>query len=155
MSIVYLGIGSNLGNREENCLHSIELLQNRGVSVRKRSSMYETAPWGVENQPPYLNMAIEIETELGPEALLHILQDIESKVGRAKTYRWGPRVLDLDILLFNQLVMNTEELTIPHPYMHQRDFVLRPLNEIAPGVKHPLLQSSISELLKKAESRSS
>lgn len=155
MSIVYISIGSNLGNKENNCLRAIELLEKRGIIVKKRSSIRETEPWGLKDQPPFLNMAIEIETSLKPEELLVLLKDVETEVGRETTYRWGPRIIDLDILLFNSIILNTDDLTIPHPYMHERDFVLRPLNEIAPGVKHPLLKLSVSELCKKFESKSS
>ncbi len=153
MSIVYIGIGSNLGNREKNCLYAIELLEKRGILVKKRSSLHETEPWGVKDQPSFLNIAIEIETELEPKELLALLKDIETEVGREKTYHWGPRIIDLDILLFNSLILNTDDLKIPHPYMHKRDFVLRPLHEIAPGVKHPLLKMSVRELLQKLESQ--
>jgi 2-amino-4-hydroxy-6-hydroxymethyldihydropteridine diphosphokinase len=155
MSIVYISIGSNLGNKKSNCLHAIELLEKRGIIVKKRSSIHETEPWGVKDQPPFLNMAIEVETALKPEELLVLLKNVETEVGREKTYQWGPRIIDLDILLFNSIILNTDDLTIPHPYMHERDFVLRPLNEIAPGVKHPLLKLSVSELLQNFKCKSS
>lgn len=153
MSIVYIGIGSNLGNREENCLHAIKLLEKGGIIVKKRSSLYETEQWGVKDQPPFLNMAIEIETALKPKELLALLKDIETEVGREKTYHWGPRIIDLDILLFNNRIVNTDDLRIPHPFMHERDFVLRPLHEIAPSVKHPLLKMTVRELLQKLDSQ--
>jgi len=149
MSVAYIGIGSNLGNRQENCLHAIELLQEKGIIVTKRSSLYETAPWGVKDQPPFLNMTIEIETELEPKVLLRILKDVEKKLGRKKSLKWGPRIIDLDILLVDDLISDGDDLKIPHPLMHKRDFVLRPLCEIAPDVKHPLLKLSIDELLQK------
>ncbi len=149
MSVVYIGIGSNLGNREVNCKKALEQIRQRGMTIRKESSRYETEPWGVHDQPHFLNMAVEIETELGPEELLRALKGIETAMGRSKTFKWGPRIIDLDILLFGDLVLDGEELKIPHPFMHERDFVLKPLAEIAPGVKHPVLRKSIKELLGK------
>ncbi len=152
MSVAYIGIGSNLGNRQENCLYAIELLQKKGIIVTKRSSLYETEPWGLKDQPRFLNMAIEIETGLEPAALLRILKGVERELGRPKAHeekslKWGPRIIDLDILLFDNIILNEDNLKIPHPLMHERDFVLRPLCEIAPDIKHPLLKVSIIDLL--------
>jgi 2-amino-4-hydroxy-6-hydroxymethyldihydropteridine diphosphokinase len=149
MSLAYIGIGSNLGNRQKNCLRAIELLTGKKIIVTKRSSLYETEPWGIKDQPKFLNMVIEIETKLNPKKLLVILKDIENEVGRKESLKWGPRVIDLDILLVDNLILNQDDLIIPHPLMHKRDFVLRPLAEIAPDVKHPLLKLSIDELLQK------
>ncbi len=146
MSVVYIGIGSNLGDRKENCLRAIELLQKREIIVTKRSSLYETEPWGVKDQPLFLNMAIEIETGLNPEELLKILKEIEREVGRERYFKWGPRIIDLDILLFDNIILKTDNIEIPHPLMHERIFVLRPLCEIAPDIKHPLLKVSVSDL---------
>jgi 2-amino-4-hydroxy-6-hydroxymethyldihydropteridine diphosphokinase len=147
MSIVHIGIGSNLGDREEHCLEAVRLFSEKRIHVRRRSSMYETEPWGVKNQPSFINMAIEAETGLTPARLLEVLKIIEDEVGRVETFRWGPRVIDLDILFYDDLVMNTPELTIPHPRAHEREFVLRPLTEIAPDKIHPVLRKTIKELL--------
>lgn len=149
MYLAYIGIGSNLGNRQKNCLRAIELLTEKKIIVTKRSSLYETEPWGIKDQPKFLNMVIEIETKLNPKELLVILKDIENEVGRKESLKWGPRVIDLDILLVDNLILNQDDLIIPHPLMHKRDFVLRPLAEIAPDTRHPLLKLSIDELMQK------
>lgn len=146
MATVYLGLGSNLGDREDNLATSIELLERRGITVKKRSSLYETEPWGESSQPPFLNMALEGETELEPRDLLVMLKSIEMEMGREKGKKWGPRIIDLDILLYNHIILNEDVLKIPHPFMHEREFVLRPLCEIAPDVVHPLLKMSVLEL---------
>ncbi len=146
MATVYLGLGSNLGEREHNLRKSIELLEQRGITVRKRSALFETKPWGVSNQPSFLNMALEVETSLAPRDLLIVLKSIETGMGRGEGVRWGPRIIDLDILLYNHIILDEDALKIPHPYMHEREFVLRPLSDIAPDVVHPLLKMSIREL---------
>jgi 2-amino-4-hydroxy-6-hydroxymethyldihydropteridine diphosphokinase len=146
MATVYIGIGSNLGNRHENCFRAIELLQQNGLLATKQSSMHETEPWGVTDQPAFVNMAIEIETDLDPQKLLSLLKKIEKDMGRQETLRWGPRIIDLDILLYNAITLNTDALTIPHPLMHEREFVLKPLAEIAKDMIHPVLKRKINDL---------
>ncbi|MBI5634227.1 MAG: 2-amino-4-hydroxy-6-hydroxymethyldihydropteridine diphosphokinase [Nitrospirae bacterium] len=151
MSIVHIGIGSNLGNRQENCLEAIRLLEQHGLSVVKRSSMIETAPWGVTDQPYFINLAIEAETDLSPEELLLLLKSIEDAMGREKTAHWGPRVIDLDILFYDNRIIDSADLKIPHPHLHERDFVLIPLLEIAPEKSHPVLKMKIRELKSQRE----
>jgi len=146
MHTAYIGIGSNLGNREDNCERAIRLLTEHGIRITKRSSMIETEPWGVEEQPKFINMAAEIETALSPEDLLHLLKKIEVDAGRLPASRWGPRIIDLDILLYDDLIMKTGELEIPHPGISEREFVLKPLAEIAPDKVHPVLKKSIKSL---------
>ncbi|MCL4476074.1 MAG: 2-amino-4-hydroxy-6-hydroxymethyldihydropteridine diphosphokinase [Nitrospirae bacterium] len=153
MAVVHIGIGSNLGNRGENCLKALDLLSARGVIIRKRSSLHETEPWGVLDQPKFINMAAEGETALGPLKLLEVLKDIEAEAGRKESYRWGPRVIDLDILFYDDMVMDSPELKIPHPLMHEREFVLRPLAEIAPDKIHPVLKKTVKELLSECRHR--
>jgi len=153
MAVVHIGIGSNLGNRGENCLKALDLLSARGVIIRKRSSLFETEPWGVQDQPKFINMAAEVATELGPLKLLETLKSVEEEMGRKESYRWGPRVIDLDILFYDDMVMDSPELKIPHPLMHEREFVLRPLAEIAPDKIHPVLKKTVKELLSECRHR--
>lgn len=147
MSEAYIGIGSNLGNRKQNCENAISLLKENRITVLKRSTMLETEPWGIKDQPKFINMAIKIDTILEPEDLLNLLKNIESAVGRTQTFRWGPRIIDLDILLYENLVINAHNVQIPHPGIKDRDFVLNPLAEIAPDKIHPVSRKSIRELL--------
>ena len=147
MTVAYVGIGSNIGNRRYNCMKAIELLRKGGLKVSKVSSLYETEPWGVKDQPRFINMAVEIETALPPEKLLALLKATEKKMGRKESVRWGPRQIDLDILLYGELAMRSDTLTIPHPHMHERKFVLEPLSEIAPKTIHPVLRKTIAALL--------
>jgi len=152
MSVAYIGIGSNLGDREFNCKQAIGFIRQKGTTVIKESSPYETKPWGVTDQPLFLNMAIEIETDLKPFELLRTLKDIENEMGRKETFLWGPRIIDLDILLYDNNIVDEEGLRIPHLHMQDREFVLRPLCEIAGDVIHPSLLLSIEELLQRLKS---
>ena len=147
MPTAYIGIGSNLGDREENCERAIKLLEAGKINVIKRSSMIETEPWGVEDQPKFINMAVEIETDLTPGELLQFLKKIEDEIGRSPAERWRPRIIDLDILLYNDFILKTPELEIPHSHIAEREFVLKPLAEIAPDKIHPVLEKSIKDLL--------
>jgi len=154
MPTAYLGIGSNLGNRKHNCRTAISHLIDSGIKVLRHSSMIETEPWGMKDQPPFINMAIKLQTDLTPEDLLTLLKKIEITVGRVPGPRWGPRVIDLDILFYNNLIMDTAELKIPHQEIIARYFVLKPLAEIAPDLVHPVLKKSILQLLSELRSRS-
>jgi len=147
MSIAYIGIGSNLGNREENCQKAIALLIEKNIKITKRSSPYEIEAWGVKEQPRFINMAVEIETNLEPAELLKVIKEIENSMGRRKGIRWGPRVIDLDVLLYDDLILKTHDLEIPHPGIKDREFVLKPLSEIAPDKIHPIFKKSIKTLL--------
>jgi 2-amino-4-hydroxy-6-hydroxymethyldihydropteridine diphosphokinase len=145
---VYIGIGSNLGNKKENYLEALaRIAKLPKTRIIKESSLYESQPLG-NSKEWYVNGVIEIETELKPEMLLKKFKNIERAMGRKKVRkRWGARIIDLDILLCDSVVINKKNLKIPHPEMHQRKFVLIPLSELAPQVIHPVLGSSISELL--------
>ncbi len=147
MATAYIGIGSNIGNREDNCKNAIKLLIEYGVRVLKLSSKIETKPWGMSDQPDFINMAIRVETAKEPLELLDILKNIETDIGRRPGPRWGPRVIDLDILLYEDQTVKTSHLEIPHPRMCERAFVLEPLCEIAPEALHPILNKSVRELL--------
>ncbi|MBI4838049.1 MAG: 2-amino-4-hydroxy-6-hydroxymethyldihydropteridine diphosphokinase [Nitrospirae bacterium] len=147
MPIVYLSIGSNLGRRQENCERAVSLLSENGVKITKRSSMIETEPWGIKDQPDFINMAVEAETEKNPEELLGIIKKIEAEIGREENIQWGPRVIDIDILFYDDLIIKTPELGIPHPLIHERYFVLYPLAEIAPEKVHPVLGKSVRTML--------
>lgn len=147
MAVVFLGIGSNLGRRKENCLKALEILKKKGLTLLASSSIIETEPWGVEDQPPFVNMVVKAETKLSPLQLLKTVKEIEKEMGRRETYRWGPRVIDIDILFYDSQVVDLPELKIPHPYIQDREFVLRPLSEIAPDLVHPILKKPIKVLL--------
>lgn len=147
MPRVYIGIGSNLGRREEQCMRAIGVMREKGLMVLRHSSLHETEPWGNENQPSFINAVVEVETGLKPIPLLALLKQIEHDMGRQHTVRWGPRMIDLDILFYDDLKMDEPGLSIPHPLMHERVFVLAPLAEIAPDLVHPVLLKTVRELL--------
>lgn len=149
MATVYLGLGTNLGNKEANLRTAIYKLQERIGKQVSLSSFYETAPWGFESDHSFLNAAIGLETSLSPIEILHITQEIEKELGRTKKSvngSYSDRLIDIDILLYDTLVLQTPKLTIPHPLMTERDFVMKPLIEIAGNVIHPTRQKTLSEL---------
>lgn len=154
MNLAYIGLGSNLGDRAALIKCSIKMLnEERQVNVTKISTMIATKPVGGPPQPDYLNAAVEIETSLLPDELLHTLQGIELELGRERVTKWGPRTIDLDILFYGDVVVNSEHLTIPHHLLHLRRFVLEPLVEIAQDLRHPHFDKTILELFEDLDNK--
>jgi len=146
-TICYIGLGSNVGDRLQNIKKAVSLIADWPDSkILKTSSIYETEPWGVKDQAPFFNAVIEISTNLLPEVLLKHCLDTEKQMGRIRTIKWGPRIIDLDILFYGSQVIKTDTLVIPHPLLAERDFVIIPLNDIAPDFIHPVTHLSIHEL---------
>ena len=147
MTTVYIALGTNVGDRHHNLHEAIRLLKDAGLHIQKTSSIYETEPVDYLDQAWFLNVALEAQTDLSPLDLLHKLRAIESTMGSKKPFAKGPRLIDLDILLYNNESIATPELQIPHPRMLQRRFVLVPLAEIAPNLRHPLWPATATQLL--------
>lgn len=146
MERVYLATGSNIGDKAANLVIALEMIELYVGEIIKTSSVYRTAAWGKEDQPDFLNQAIAVETNLEPETLLLAVMEIEQKMGRERRIRWGERLIDIDILFYGQLISHSQRLTIPHPFIQERNFVLQPLLEIDPDLIHPVFQQSIREL---------
>lgn len=146
MKPVYLGIGTNLGDRFANLQKAVEMLQER-MTVTAVSPVYATEPWGDTNQPPFLNACVAAVTDLQPRELLALLKEIEREMGRTPTRHWGPRVIDIDILFYNRLVLHEPDLTIPHPAVPERAFVLAPLADIIPEYVHPETGKTVEQML--------
>jgi 2-amino-4-hydroxy-6-hydroxymethyldihydropteridine diphosphokinase len=144
----FLSLGSNLGQSRDYLRQAVELIGSSETGqIAGLSQVYRTKAWGKTDQPDFLNMAIELRTSLRPEMLMQQLLEIEKKMGRERKEKWGERIIDIDILLYENEVVNTDNLIIPHPEMHNRKFVLVPLMELHPQAVHPVLQKNISQLL--------
>jgi 2-amino-4-hydroxy-6-hydroxymethyldihydropteridine diphosphokinase len=145
-NIIYIALGSNLEDREENLGTAIAAMPPDIIPL-VCSPIYETPPWGYIDQPAFLNQVIKAKTDLEPEKLLRYLIELEEKVGRQPTFRYGPRKIDLDILFYNNIVVDMPGLTIPHPRIQERAFVLVPLSDVAPNLTHPILSQTVTEML--------
>ncbi len=145
----YIGFGSNLGDRQKYIFDAINLLKNtQGIFLCEVSPIYETKPVGYKDQPDFLNCVAKIETTLSPEKLLDACVYIENELERKRIIKWGPRTIDLDVLFYGDLIVNNENLKIPHPLLHEREFVLVPLKDLSPDFRHPKFHNSIDELYK-------
>lgn len=143
---VYLALGSNLGDRLTNLKQAISALTPQ-MNVKAKSEVYETPPWGYEDQPKFLNQVVKVQTYLAPEALLKHLKRLELALGRKESFPNGPRLIDIDILFYDDLALDTASLVIPHPRLHERAFVLLPLMDIDPDLVHPVNKKSVREML--------
>jgi 2-amino-4-hydroxy-6-hydroxymethyldihydropteridine diphosphokinase len=146
MHIVHLGIGTNEGNKLSNIETSLVNISDSIGFITKKSSLYETKAWGIEDQENFINLTIEVETALFPLELIEKLLAIENKMGRKREIKWASRIIDIDILFFENYRINTSNLTIPHPYITYRNFVLAPLLDICPEFMHPTLKKTIKQL---------
>ena len=149
MAIAYLGLGTNVGNKRRNMITAAALLAERVGDVLALSGFYETEPWGFQSENTFLNAALQLDTSLSPLELLKATQEIEIEMGRTQKSNgaYHDRIIDIDILLYEDLVLQTPELTLPHPLMHERLFVMEPLAEIAPNVIHPVFKKPVISLL--------
>ena len=143
---IYIALGSNLGNKEKNLQEALRLLQKKGIQVVAVSDFITTQPYGVTDQPEFLNAVAEIKTEKPPVELLYVLLETEQEMGRRRIRRWGERNIDLDLLLYDGQIIDLPDLKVPHPDMQNRDFVLRPLAQIAPDAVHPVLHNTMRGL---------
>lgn len=147
MNHVFLQLGSNLGDRKKLLERAIQLISERIGKIILSSRIYESSPWRVEGQKKYLNQVVKVTTNLDAETILLKGLDIETELGRVRVEKWGERLIDIDIIFFNKSIIEISNLCIPHKHMHQRNFVLLPLNEIAPDLIHPKYNKTVSELL--------
>lgn len=148
MSIAYIALGSNLGDKEANLRQALKMLLVKGLQIRSVSSFFKTEPYGVTDLPEFINAVACVKTDLAPEKLLKLLLDTELEMGRVRLRHWGERNIDLDLLLYDDLIYYSEKLVLPHPDMQNRLFVLQPLSEIAADKIHPVYKKSIQNLLK-------
>jgi len=147
MSTIYLLLGANLGDRFSQLFKAFKKIEEKIGSVIRHSAIYETAAWGREDEPSYLNQVLCVTTNLAPHELLKTIHEIESCLGRTRQLRWGARLIDIDILFYGEMILNDSDLVIPHPYIHKRKFTLVPLAEIAPKYRHPVLLKTVEQLL--------
>ncbi len=146
MKTIFLGLGSNVGDKEKNIKHAVNLLSEKINNV-KLAKIYKSKPYGFKNQDYFLNTALMGLTDLSPDELFDFVKKVENKVGRKKRFHWGPREIDIDILFYEDLIYETDFLVIPHPRIQERDFVLKPLCDLNPDLIHPVLKKTVKELL--------
>ena len=146
MHTAYVAFGSNIGEKESYIKRALEKIEKRGIKIIKVSHIYETEPYGVLDQDSFLNGVVKIETNLTPENLIEVLLDIEKQLDRVRERRWGPRTIDLDIIFYDDLIINEKDLIIPHKDMENREFVLKPLCDIDENFIHPVLKKSVRQL---------
>jgi len=147
----HLHLGSNQGDRQVNIARAIQMIEAEIGPILGSSAMYETAAWGKTDQEAFINIAIEVEHYESPTTLLNVVNRIEDQLGRVRAMKWGPRLIDIDIILMEDIVVDSKRLTIPHRLMHKRNFVLAPMVELAPDVIHPVLELTMIELYKACE----
>lgn len=148
MQKVFLGIGTNIGDRDENIDIAYRYIENKIGNIIKKSNRYKTAPWGVLNQPDFINTCVLVETIIDHDELLKQIADIEKEMGRIRYKKWGERLIDIDILFYGNEIIKTEKLTIPHSYIQERIFVVKPLEDIDPNYLHPVLNKTIAQIAK-------
>ena len=148
MNIVFLQLGSNLGERELLLQDAIAAVEDRVGKVVEKSKVYESTPWRVEGQDNYLNQIIKVKTEMLADVVLSTILDVEKDLGRIRIEKWGERLIDIDIIFYNDAIIETAQLCVPHKHMHERMFVLTPLHNIAPDMVHPKYNKTVEELLK-------
>ena len=154
MNKAYLGLGTNIGDREGYLRQACEILQNHTqINILKISNVYETKAWGYTEQADFLNICVEIETELSPGELLKVCHLIEEELNRERVIRWGPRTIDIDILFCDNEIIYSDDLKVPHPYVQDRKFVLQPLNDFAQFFVHPVLNKTLEQLLNELENK--
>ena len=153
MADYYLLLGSNMGNREQNLNHAVEQIGSKLGKVVTQSSIYETEPWGLEQQPAFLNKAVQVESGLEPMAFLENIFEIQKSMGKVQTGHWGPRNIDIDILYCDDVVLKSETLTIPHPRLYERNFALVPLIEIAGDLTDPVLKITVDEIYDRCQDK--
>lgn len=146
---IYIALGTNLGDKEANFYKAVSLLKEHGIKIIKLSAFYDTKPYGVTDQPDFLNAVAQIDTKLTAPELLKVMLEIELEMGRVRLRRWGERIIDLDLLLYGNNIITSQFLTVPHPDMLNRDFVMVPLAQIAPSEEHPVVHKTFRELAQK------
>lgn len=150
---IYLHTGSNLGQKEQQLEQARQLIEQKIGSITAQSKLYETEAWGLPDQPNFVNQALEVLTDLTPDQLIGQILNIELKMGRIRTQKWTARLIDIDIIFYGDQIIKTDNLTIPHPFMHERNFVLIPILEIAADFVHPEFKLSIKQLYERSKDR--